>query len=195
MRSTNISFVLGAVSDFLCYDEVMNHFFGEEDSMRFRKKYISINQKSSLPYDPVFYKTLRKIARDPVVLRMKEFPHHGNTDCYTHCLHVAYFNYKLCKWLHLDYEAATRAGMLHDLFLYDWHTHAEETGERFHGLTHPVTALKNAHRYFTLNPTEKDVILNHMWPVTPLKFPHTKEGWIIVLTDKYCGLLETLKMM
>ena len=164
--------------------------------MHFHKKYISVNNKNArLPYDPDFYKVLREIAKDPVVLRMKRFPHHGTTNCYTHCLHVAYLNYKLCKIFHLDYKAATRAGMLHDLFLYDWHTHAAETGERFHGLTHPAAALKNAHRYFTLNPTEKDVILNHMWPVTPMKIPHTKEGWIIVLTDKYCGLLETLKIM
>lgn len=25
------------------------------------------------------------------------------------------------------------AGLLHDLFLYDWHFHAKETGNYFHG--------------------------------------------------------------
>ena len=35
---------------------------------------------------------------------------------------------------------------------------------------------------------------NHMWPVKP-HIPHTKEGWIITLTDKYCGLLETLRLL
>ena len=163
--------------------------------MHFHKKYISVNKKTPLPYDPTFYKILREVARDPVVLSMKNFPHHGDTNCYTHCLHVAYFNYKLCRRLHLDYHAAARAGMIHDLFLYDWHTHAEETGERFHGLKHPAKALKNAHQHFSLNHTEKDVILNHMWPVTPLQIPRTMEGWVIVLSDKYCGLLETLKIM
>lgn len=82
--------------------------------MHFHKKYISVNKKTPLPYDPTFYKILREVARDPVVLSMKIFPHHGDTNCYTHCLHVAYFNYKLCRRLHLDYHAAAKAGMLHD---------------------------------------------------------------------------------
>lgn len=85
--------------------------------------------------------------------------------------------------------------MIHDLFLYDWHTHAKETGEYFHGLTHARRALRNAQRHFHLNSTEMDIIQNHMWPVTLLHIPHTKEGWIITLTDKYCGLLETITVI
>ena len=114
-----------------------------------------------------FYRTIQDVAEHPVVLRMKKYPHHGDTSCYKHCMRVAYFNYIICKKLHLDAKSAARAGMLHDLFLYDWHTHARETGERF-------------------------VIRNHMWPVTLRSVPRTREGWMIVLTDKYSGLLETL---
>lgn len=94
---------------------------------------------------------------------------------------------------HLDAKSAARGGMLHDLFLYDWHTHAKETGQRFHGLTHPKTALNHACRLFSLNDIEKDVIRAHMWPVTFFSIPHTKEGWIITLTDKYCGAFESMK--
>ncbi len=83
--------------------------------------------------------------------------------------------------------------MLHDLFLYDWHTHAKKTGDRFHGLTHPKTALKNASKFFELNEIEKDIIYNHMWPVTFFRIPKTKEGFITTLTDKYCGACETSK--
>lgn len=126
---------------------------------------------------------------------MKKYPHHGNYNCYEHCLHVAYYNYKWCRLLRLDYLSAARAGMLHDLFLYDWHTHAQKTGERFHGLTHPRTALKNASRYFKLNNTEKDIILTHMWPITLLTFPRTKEGWITILSDKYCCFLEFFQIL
>ena len=167
-----------------------------EIAMKLFKNYITVNnQKKGLTYDPVFYATLRELAHDPVVRQMKRYPHHGSTDCFRHCLHVAYFNYKICRALNLDYKAGIRAGMLHDLFLYDWHTHGKETGERLHGLTHPKKALQNARKHFKLNHIEEDVIVNHMWPVTLFHFPHTREGWVIVLTDKYCGLLETLKLL
>ena len=37
-----------------------------------------------------FYDCIRDIAEHPVVLRMKLYPHHGTTNCYQHCVHVAY---------------------------------------------------------------------------------------------------------
>ena len=144
-------------------------------------------------WDEEFYECIQDIAKHPVVLRMKLYPHHGNTNCYQHCLHVSYYNYVWCRFFHLDAKSAARGGMLHDLFLYDWHTHAKETGQRFHGLTHPKTALNHACRLFSLNDIEKDVIRAHMWPVTFFSIPHTKEGWIITLTDKYCGAFESMK--
>ena len=91
-----------------------------------------------------FWECIEDLARHPVVLRMKLYPHHGSTNCYQHCMNVAYYNYKICRFMHLDAVSAARAGMLHDLFLYDWHTHAKKKGDRFHGLTHPKTAYKNA---------------------------------------------------
>ena len=144
-------------------------------------------------WDEEFYECIQDITKHPVVLRMKLYPHHGNTNCYQHCLHVSYYNYVWCRFFHLDAKSAARGGMLHDLFLYDWHTHAKETGQRFHGLTHPKTALNHACRLFSLNDIEKDVIRAHMWPVTFFSIPHTKEGWIITLTDKYCGAFESMK--
>lgn len=140
-----------------------------------------------------FYETIRDIAEHPVVRQMKRYPQHGNTSCYKHCLRVAYQNYKLCKKLHLDARSAARAGMLHDLFLYDWHTHAKETGEHLHGLKHPEKAYHNAKKIVKLNKVEEDIIRSHMWPVTLRRIPRTKEGWVTVLTDKYAGFLETGK--
>ena len=40
-----------------------------------------------------FYRTIQDVAEHPVVLRMKKYPHHGDTSCYKHCMRVAYFNY------------------------------------------------------------------------------------------------------
>ena len=125
------------------------------------------------------------------VQEMKQYRQHHKINCFEHCLFVSYNTYLICKKHHLDYISAARAGMLHDLFLYDWHTHAQKTGERFHGIHHPKHAYRHAKKFFNLNPIEEDIILAHMWPVTVLKVPKTKEGWITTLTDKYCGALET----
>lgn len=138
-----------------------------------------------------FWECIRDVATHPVVLRMKLYPHHGNSSCYDHCIHVAYYNYRLCRFLGLDYKSAARGGMLHDLFLYDWHKHTKKTGDHFHGLTHPKKALVNARKIFDLNPTEQDIIYRHMRPVTLFRIPHTWEGFITTLTDKYCGACET----
>lgn len=147
-------------------------------------------QNIRLDWGDDFYECIRDIAEHPVVLRMKLYPHHGTTNCYQHCLHVAYYNYILCRYFHLDARAASRAGMLHDLFLYDWHTHAKKTGKHFHGITHPKTALKHAEKFFELNEMEKDIILGHMWPVTLFHIPKYKETWVTTFTDKYCSTLE-----
>ena len=84
--------------------------------------------------------------------------------------------------------------MLHDLFLYDWRTHARETGEHFHAMTHPRAALLNAEKYFELNDLEREIILKHMWPVT-LPIPTNPEVLVIAYTDKYCGFVEIAREM
>ena len=53
-----------------------------------------------------FYDCIRDIAEHPVVLRMKLYPHHGTTNCYQHCVHVAYYNYQWCRFFHLDARSA-----------------------------------------------------------------------------------------
>lgn len=136
-----------------------------------------------------YYETVRDILEHPVVRKMCEFKHHYGTSCYRHCLNVSYMNFIICKKLHLDARAAARAGMLHDLFLYDWHKHAKETGNHFHGLTHPRYAMKMAEKNFELSKKEKEIILHHMWPLT-ITLPTSKEGFIITITDKIGGLLE-----
>lgn len=158
---------------------------------RLKKRFISRLSTLRRDWKDEFYECIWDIAQHPVVLRMKLYPHHGTTNCYQHCMNVAYYNYQWCRFFHLDARSAARAGMLHDLFLYDWHTHAAKTGDKFHGLTHPGAAYKNAKKFFDLNPTEIDIILTHMWPVTLFRFPKTKEGFITTLTDKYCGACET----
>lgn len=83
-----------------------------------------------------------------------------------------------------------RGALLHDYFLYDWHTKHE--GHSLHGFFHPGRALKNAERDFSLSPTERNMIKTHMFPLT-LPPPKCKESWILVVADKVCAIKETFK--
>jgi uncharacterized protein len=87
----------------------------------------------------------------------------------------------------LDYVAAARGGLLHDLFLYDWRVAELERGK--HAFRHPGIALENAKRIFTLNKIEQDIIEKHMWPLT-IKPPMYYESLIVCIVDKYCATLE-----
>lgn len=139
-----------------------------------------------------FNEILSDILSNETVKQMHNYIQHGEISCYTHCYYVAYYTYLICKKLKLDYKSAVRGAMLHDLFLYDWHTTspADINEKGVHALAHPRIALKNASKIFTLNDTEKDIIRNHMWPVT-LKFPKTKEAFIVSCMDKYSATAET----
>ena len=46
-----------------------------------------------------FYECIRDIVSHPAVLEMKKYYQHCDTDCYEHCLDVAYNNYKICVWM------------------------------------------------------------------------------------------------
>ena len=138
-----------------------------------------------------FFEIIKDIISNETVKQMKNYRQHCNTSCYKHCMQVAYFTYIACKKLSLDYVSATRAAMLHDLFLYDWrkkYRNVDLSG--LHAFIHPKIALKNASELFELNNLEKDIIEKHMWPVT-LSFPKYKESYIVTIMDKYSACLET----
>ncbi len=154
--------------------------------MQNTKEIININTDSIREFELIIY----DIVNNETVLQMKNYLQHYNTNCFDHCKMVAYYCYKICKKYNLDYVSATRAAMLHDLFLYNWRK--RENGRKgLHAFTHPHTALKNASNLFELNEKERDIILKHMWPVTP-KLPKYKESYIITFVDKYCALQETI---
>ena len=130
-----------------------------------------------------FFEIIQDIIDNDTVKQMKNFRQHCNTSCYKHCMQVAYFTYIACKKLKLDYISATRAAMLHDLFLYDWrkkYRNIELPG--LHAFVHPQIALKNASEIFSLNELEKDIILKHMWPVT-FALPKHRESYIVTIMD------------
>ena len=146
--------------------------------------------KESLTKDiEEFNMIIYDLANHPTVQKMKLYRQHYDTNCFDHCYNVAFYSYLICKKLNLDYISVSRAGMLHDLFLYDWRKKQPEH-KRFHGFRHPRIALNNASKLFDLNEKEKDIILKHMWQITIIP-PKYIQGYIITLTDKYCALEES----
>lgn len=97
----------------------------------------------------------------------------------------------IAKKLHIkvDRKALVRGALLHDYFLYDWHE--KGGGHKLHGFRHPYSALRNASRDFKLNNIEENVILRHMFPLTPIP-PKCREAWIVCMADKYCSAKETM---
>ena len=147
-----------------------------------------INDIEKILQDKDFIMIISDLLNQEKVQEMKHYRQHYNINCFEHCLFVSYNTYIICKKHHLDYISAARAGMLHDLFLYDWRK--RENGRRgLHAYTHPKVALKHASTFLNLNDKEKDMILKHMWPVTPA-FPKYKETFVITFVDKYFAVAE-----
>ncbi len=136
-----------------------------------------------------FYGFVHDLLDSEIVNEMRNYRHHYDTSCFQHCLNVSYYNYLVCRKLGLDARKAARAGMLHDLFLYDWRERKRQHGELPHGFRHPYVALDNAKNYFELSEREEDMIVKHMWPLT-LKIPKYAESYVIVMIDKYAAVLE-----
>lgn len=159
-----------------------------------RKNYIDENQIEQISnnYDKIeFFNIINDIITNKTVQKMKNYRQHCDTSCYTHCLHVAYYSYIICKKLGLDYISTARAAMIHDLFLYDWRKKYRDIDlHGLHAFSHPKIALRNSLELFNLNKKEQDIILNHMWPVT-FRLPKYKESYIVTLMDKYSAVKES----
>ena len=131
-----------------------------------RRNRASVNT-IAVPDDSAYLSLTQDILETPVVSRMKGYIQHGDTTCMEHCVNVSYLSYLFCRDHGLNARCAARAGLLHDLFLYDWHFHRRRKGERLHGFQHPLTALQNAEKAFSLCE--------------------------MVWFDKYCSLMETFR--
>ncbi len=136
-----------------------------------------------------FESIIADLVSNETVQKMNNFRQHYDTSCFEHCKNVAFYSYLICKKYGLDYKSAARAGMLHDLFLYDWRK-KDNNRKGFHAFRHPRISLNNASKLFILNNKEQDIILKHMWPIT-IVLPKYKESYIITLVDKYCALQES----
>lgn len=109
-----------------------------------------------------------------------------------HCISVSYASYQIAEKLHLDTRSIARAGLLHDLFYYDWRETKFNLGS--HAFMHPRIALRNAEKITSLNEKEKDIILKHMWGFT-LARPKYAESYIVSFVDDYEAVGEYFKSL
>ena len=145
------------------------------------------------------YRLLREHASD--ILKSENFRstknyiQHGTMPVHRHCIDVAEKSIAISKFLRIpcNEREMVRGALLHDYFLYDWHDKSRENYQRLHGFYHPGIALRNASMEYELTLREKDIIKKHMWPLTVVP-PLCREAWIVTTADKYCSLLETLKL-
>ena len=86
--------------------------------------------------------------------------HHFSTRL-EHVITVSYVSYRIAKTLGWNAKAVARAGLLHDLFYYDWRTTKFDRGT--HAWIHPRIAVRNAEKLTKLSDLEKDIIIKHMW--------------------------------
>jgi len=129
------------------------------------------------------------IANAPEVYMLDNFTQHMNTSRLKHSADVSYYSFLVCRALRLDYRAGARAGLLHDLFYYDWR--AENHRRGYHAKAHPKAALDNARKLSELSSVEEDAIVNHMWPIT-MHFPRYRESYVVSFVDKYCACREVI---
>ena len=134
-----------------------------------------------------FYDCISDIYENEKIQQLKDYTHHICTTRLQHSLNVSYYNYIICNRLGFNAVSAARAGLMHDMFYYD----RKESDIKSHHSEHPVIAAKNAKEIFDTDTLENDIIETHMWPVT-FRLPRYKEGYVIVIVDKYCAVLEYL---
>lgn len=145
--------------------------------------------------DSVFKNYARTILKNNKMLSAAENVQHGSVSVLTHSIMVAKYAFALnCALnLHCDPKALIHGALLHDFFLYDWHSIPEDIARQgLHGFKHPVIAAENARKVFDITPKEYSIIIAHMWPLTFTRVPINREGWLVCLVDKFCSVMETL---
>ena len=114
--------------------------------------------------DAQYVAIVKDLLAQPAVQKLANYTQHHHSNRLQHSIAVSYDSYRLAKRMHLDYRSTARAGLLHDLFYYDWRTTKFDLGS--HAFIHPRVALRNAEKLTNLNAKERDIILKHMFGAT-----------------------------
>lgn len=138
-----------------------------------------------------FWETFISLRENPIIQELKRYPNHNISNLFDHSSRVALCAYDMSRRLHISVDGTSLAkgAMLHDFYLYQARGN-KEIGTRAHWFGHPVTALRNAEKEFQLTELEKNIITSHMWPLTFLHFPRSREALLVSLADKICACGE-----
>jgi len=136
-----------------------------------------------------FFGHIDSLLESEQVRQLDDFRQHYCFSRLQHSIDVAYYSFFLSKLFGWDSKSAARAGLLHDMFLYDCHDDTYKV--KRHLRQHPRIALENARGICELNKIEEDIIKKHMWLIT-MRPPRYKESYIVTFVDKYCALRELL---
>lgn len=139
--------------------------------------------------DTEYLSYIEDLLETTEVQRLADFVQHYHSTRLDHSISVSYYSYKVAKKFNGDLRATARAGLLHDLFYYDWRTTKFDEGS--HAYMHPRIAAENAAKLTELSDLERDIIIKHMWGAT-IAFPRYKESYIVTMVDKYCAVQEAL---
>lgn len=124
------------------------------------------------------------IAMNAEFMKLNDCRHHGISRL-DHSYRVAYYSYKIMKFLRLNYVEGTRAALLHDFFTDD----VENLGSINRLRKHPICALENAKNHFDISPLQEDIIVKHMFPVT-IRPPKYLETVVVDLVDDVASIYE-----
>ena len=138
--------------------------------------------KNEWRQDREYMAIVNDLLAQPAVQKLADYTQHHHSNRLQHSIAVSYDSYRIAKRLHLDYRSTARAGLLHDLFYYDWRTTKVDLGA--HAFIHPRVALRNAEKITPLNKKEKDIILKHMFGAT-MATPRYPESLIVSLVDDF----------
>lgn len=138
--------------------------------------------KNEWRQDREYMAIVNDLLAQPAVQKLADYTQHHHSNRLQHSIAVSYDSYRIAKRLHLDYRSTARAGLLHDLFYYDWRTTKFDLGT--HAFIHPRVALRNAEKITPLNKKEKDIILKHMFGAT-MATPRYLESLIVSLVDDF----------
>lgn len=133
-----------------------------------------------------------EVVKNSNIIKTAEFMHHGGTNRFLHSVAVAYYSFRLARFLGMrkNLKDVVRGATVHDFFLYSSKEHLPEF--RGHMSLHPNVALMNAEMELLLTDIERDIIVNHMFPLTP-RLPKHKEALLVSVIDKACAVYEFFK--
>lgn len=123
------------------------------------------------------------------VQQLAQYTQHHFSNRLRHSISVSYQSYVIAKKIGADATATARAGLLHDLFYYDWRVTKFEAGS--HAYVHPRIALQNAKKLTAISDKEADIIVKHMFGAT-IALPRYRESWIVSIVDDFAAVNEYL---